>query len=161
METYDYVFKSSFKIGDLVWVKEKGCPIMTESGNTEYILTPTVGVLKEIKIVIYSENDASYVFGVRKENGRISYYEDKEVFHLQAACQHACDFNNDLVIMIAKEELNEEKTYITHYEKIKNMTLEEMANEFEKREFFAVALNGEYGDLYERPIDWLESEVEK
>ena len=50
---------------------------------------------------------------------------------------------------------------MTQYDRIKNknMTIEEMADIFEMREFFAVAYNGEYNEQHKRPIDWLKSEV--
>mgnify|MGYP003312528524 CR=1 FL=1 len=57
---------------------------------------------------------------------------------------------------------------MTNYEKIKQMTVEEMADVFEMRElfaqFFALSMNGEHGKgkdkRYRCAIEWLESEAE-
>ena len=50
---------------------------------------------------------------------------------------------------------------MTNYEKIKNMNIEEMADRFEMREFFAVAMNGTYDERHRPAIEWLESEAEE
>lgn len=47
---------------------------------------------------------------------------------------------------------------MTWYEAIKQMSLEEMADKFEMREFFAVAYNGTHEGEHQFAIDWLKSE---
>lgn len=51
---------------------------------------------------------------------------------------------------------------MTNYEKIKVMSVEEMADIFEMREFFAVAMNGEHTESrYPFAIHWLLQEAEE
>lgn len=50
---------------------------------------------------------------------------------------------------------------MTNYEKIKEMTVEEMAAVFEMRELYAVATSGIHDSRQKPAIEWLKQEVKE